>query len=438
MTKRTRKPALKSAAKPTPPAAMMRAVADRVTLARAIGFAALVPELRTTVPVLQGLRFTAGGDLLEVESGDLDMALSVTMPAWVGSPGVRIAASRTLANFAKLLPPEPEVTLDGDESLLALEAGQSRAEFVRLAEPGDWPGVNGPKATDEKLCRFPIEAGELRRLLDRAALCISTEETRYYLNGIYLHPVDGAALRAAATDGHRLALVDTALPAAAAKFEGLIIPTKAVAILRRLLAAMKGEHILDITADSTRLRLEGQIGEMAVTFTTKAIDGSFPDCERVVPKAAPAASFEVDPAPMLQALKRLMAVSTERRSCVTIEAEAGWPLALSIDDPISAKAREFVEANAGGDPICIGVNGRYLEQTLRQAKGLLTFMITDPGSPMCVMDAGDPLTTLVIMPMRVDDAAAHALAEFKRKALAQPAEPARLAASPRDLANAAA
>ncbi len=404
MTKKTRKPArksaLKSAAKPKPPAAMMRAVADRSTLARAIGFAALVPEPRTTIPVLQGLRFTAGGDLLEVESGDLDLALNVTMPAWVGSPGVRIAASRTLANFAKLLPPEPEVTLDGDESLLAFEAGQSRAEFVRLAEPGDWPGVNGPKATDEKLCRFPIEAGELRRILDRAAPCISTEETRYYLNGVYLHPVNGAALRAAATDGHRLALVDTPLPEAAAKFEGQIIPTKAVAILRRLLSAMKVEHILDITADSTRLRLEGQIGEMAVMFTTKAIDGSFPDCERVVPKAAPAASFEVDPAPMLQALKRLMATSTERQRCVMIEAEAGWPLALSIAVPISAKAREFVEATPSGDPICIGVNGRYLLETLKHAKGRLTFMLTDPGSPMRVIDQGDLTTTLVIMPMR--------------------------------------
>jgi DNA polymerase-3 subunit beta len=239
----------------------------------------------------------------------------------------------------------------------------------------------------------------LRDLVDRTRFAISTEETRYYLNGIYLHAteVDGAkVLRAVATDGHRLARVEEPLPEGAAGMPGVIVPRKTVTELRKL--AEEATDEIEMRLSDTKLQVK--LG--TVTLTSKLIDGTFPDYERVIPKGNDRI-LSVDKAAFAAAVDRVAAISSERSRPVKLSLEKNR-LLLTAASPEQGQAQEELDGDTvayDAAPLEIGFQARYLKDITDQVDGQLEFRFADGSAPTIVQDAAKPEALYVLMPMRV-------------------------------------
>jgi len=245
--------------------------------------------------------------------------------------------------------------------------------------------------------RFPVPASDLRSLIDRTRFAVSTEETRYYLNGIYVHATEAngvAVLRGVATDGHRLARVEMPLPAGAADMPGVIVPRKTVGELRKLLDEADGS--VEVELSDTKIRLS--IGN--ITLTSKLVDGTFPDYERVIPVGNDKA-LEVPVKAFAQAVDRVSTISTEKSRAIKL-ALGKNTLTLSATSPDASSAVEEIEVGYDSTPIEIGFNSRYLLDIAEQITGSdVRFLLADSGSPTVVRDAADESALYVLMPMRV-------------------------------------
>ena len=245
--------------------------------------------------------------------------------------------------------------------------------------------------------RFEMPAEALARLIDKTRFAISTEETRYYLNGIYLHTVESEGvqvLRAVATDGHRLAQADFPVPEGAAGMPGVIVPRKTVLELQKLVEEEDG--LVRVGVSDTKIRFE--FG--GVVLTSKLIDGTFPDYERVIPTGNDKA-LEVDTRVFAQAVDRVSTISSEKGRAVKLNIAADR-LTLTVNNPDSGSAEEEIAASYSSDPIDVGFNSRYLLDIAGQFKGdTATFMLSDSGSPTILRDAADDRVLYVLMPMRV-------------------------------------
>jgi DNA polymerase-3 subunit beta len=246
---------------------------------------------------------------------------------------------------------------------------------------------------------FTLPVQELRGLIDRTKFAISTEETRYYLNGIYLHAAEGdggPVLRAVATDGHRLARVEEPLPEGAAGMPGIIIPRKTINELRKLLDEISGG--VDISLSETRIKFT--IGQ--TTLTSKLIDGTFPDYDRVIPRGNDKI-LRVDKKDFNDAVGRVSAISAERHRPVKLSLAKDL-LVISAASPEQGTASEEL----GGDlidyqsgPLEIGFQARYLSDVTDQIKGKVEFVFADGAAPTLVRDQDDTSAVYVLMPMRV-------------------------------------
>ncbi|MBY0421011.1 MAG: DNA polymerase III subunit beta, partial [Parvularculaceae bacterium] len=226
---------------------------------------------------------------------------------------------------------------------------------------------------------------------------MSQEETRYYLNGVYLHPfVEGARklLRAAATDGHRLARLDAPMPAGAEAMPGVIIPRKAVNEIGRLLS--DAEDAVEIAVSASKIRFAFGAGHL----TSKLIDGSFPDYERVIPKAN-ANVLRVDAAEFAAAVDRVSTVAADRTRSIKLALDHG-KLRLVVNNPEAGSAVEELTVDYDGEPIEIGFNARYLLEVAAQIEGeSATLKLADPSSPSVMQDEEDGRALYVLMPLRV-------------------------------------
>jgi len=245
---------------------------------------------------------------------------------------------------------------------------------------------------------FALPASELRTLIDRTRFAISTEETRYYLNGIYLHATKNdevPVIRAVATDGHRLARVEMVLPEGAAGMPGIIIPRKTVLELRKLVD--EGEDEAQISLSETKIRFV--VGEAALT--SKLIDGTFPDYDRVIPSNNDKI-LEVNCKEFADAIERVSTISTEKSRAVKLAIENG-SLVVSATSPENGTAVEELDGvRYSASPLEIGFNSRYLTDIAEQIKGEgAQFVMSDAGSPTIVRDSADPSALYVLMPMRV-------------------------------------
>jgi DNA polymerase-3 subunit beta len=246
---------------------------------------------------------------------------------------------------------------------------------------------------------LPVEVA--RRMIDRTRSAISTEETRYYLNGIHLHAratPEPAVLCAVATDGHRLARFEAELPEGAAAIPGVIVPRKAVLELRKLLEGVDGA--VQVALGRTKVRFA--VGR--VTLTSKLIDGSFPDYERVIPTHNDKI-MTVDSKRFSEAVDRVATISTERSRTIKLALDAtkdGGRLRLTANSPDSGSATEELDVAYGGTPIEIGFNARYLLDMTESADGAtIEFAMSDSGAPTILRDSADPSTLYVLMPMRI-------------------------------------
>jgi DNA polymerase-3 subunit beta len=279
-----------------------------------------------------------------------------------------------------------------DRAVLAIRAGRSRFTLQTLPE-SDFPDL----AAGDMTHKFTLPAADLKRLIDKTQFAISTEETRYYLNGIYLHMAGSgktATLRAVATDGHRLAQSDLALPAGAAGMPGVIVPRKTVIEVQRLIEDSEAEVAIQLSTAKIRFT----IGD--VLLTSKLIDGTFPDYARVIPSGNDK-ELVVDKKDFEAAVDRVSTVSSERGRAVKLSLTGG-KLVLSVTNPDSGSATEELEVEYDADPIDIGFNSRYLLDIAAQLDGEVAILkLADPGSPTLIQDKDAKGALYVLMPMRV-------------------------------------
>jgi DNA polymerase-3 subunit beta len=377
----------------------MKLTIERGALLKALAHVQSVVERRNTIPILGNVLLAAGDGRLGFSATDLDMEIADATPAQVENPGQITAPAHTLYEIVRKLPEGAEVSLGftGADPRLAVVAGRYKVHLPVLPS-GDFPIM----PTEGLSTPIVIDTGELIRLIDKTRFAISTEETRYYLTGIYLHSViqDGRALlRAVATDGHRLALAEMPAPEGASGAAGVIVPRKTVQEVRRLLDDAGETVELQLSPQKVRFDFGG------ATLTSKVIDGSFPDYTRVIPQENHRI-MTVDNALFAQAVDRVATISSEKSRSVKLSVEAGRVL-LTVRNMETGQATEEVEVDYGGDPFEIGFNARYLMDVTSQIGGETTeFRFADRAAatplldPVLVLDPTDVGVQYVLMPLR--------------------------------------
>jgi DNA polymerase-3 subunit beta len=374
----------------------MKIKADRATLMKSLAHVQNVVEKRNTIPILANVLLSVRSGALTIAATDLEIAVVEEVAAECIRDGAITVPAATLYEIVRRQPDNAMVELDhpGGDAQLALRAGRYSTSLVALSVE-EFPKLDAGKLSHH----FVLSAAELRGLIDRTRFAISTEETRYYLNGIYLHAaegVDGPAIRAVATDGHRLARVEEPLPEGAAGMPGIIIPRKTVNELRKLLDEASGE----IAVGLSETRIQFTIG--GLKLTSKLIDGTFPDYERVIPRGNDKI-LRVDKKDFNDAVGRVSAISAEKHR----------PVKLSLAKDllvISAASAEQGSASEelGGElidyqfgPLEIGFQSRYLSDVTEQIRGKVEFVFADGSAPTLVRDQDDASAVYVLMPMRV-------------------------------------
>lgn len=372
----------------------MKAIAERAALLKSLSHVQSVVERRNTIPILSNLLLKCEEGTLSMTATDLDVEAIERLEARIESTGSVTVAAQTLYDIIRKLPEGAEVamTLDAEDSRLTVSAGRSRFALATLPA-GDFPLM----ASSDYSHQFEMTGGALRRLFEKARFAISTEETRYYLNGVYLHVIgegESAKLRAVATDGHRLARIDAPLPVGAADAPGVIVPRKTVNELVKLLE--DDEAIAQIALSDTKIRVT--FG--GTVLTSKVIDGQFPDYTRVLPQGNDK-QLKADAGQFAAAVDRVATVSSEKSRAVKLSLEED-KLVLSVNAPDSGTADEEMIVAYDSEPLTIGFNAKYLLEIVGQIeRENAVFEFSDSGSPTLVREGGDDSAVYVVMPMRV-------------------------------------
>ena len=367
---------------------------ERGTLLKAVSQAQSVVERRNTIPILANVLIEAEGDSVYFRATDLDIEVVDKAVAQVERAGATTVAATTLHEIVRKLPDGALVSLNADTAAgrLTVEAGRSNFSLATLPKE-DFPVM----ATSEYDSNFSAKAEVLRRLFDKSKFAISTEETRYYLNGVYMHVADsedGKALRCVATDGHRLARIDAPLPAGAEQMPGVIVPRKTVGELRKLLD--EDDMEIAVSVSETKVRF----ATPDIPLTSKVIDGTFPDYTRVIPQGN-TRRLEVDAADFAKAVDRVATVSSERSRAVKLQLEEDR-LVLSVNAPDSGAAEEELAVAYSDERLEIGFNAKYLLEIASQVdRENAVFMFNSAGDPTLMREGTDQSAVYVVMPMRV-------------------------------------
>ncbi|OBX18452.1 DNA polymerase III subunit beta [Erythrobacter sp. QSSC1-22B] len=375
----------------------MKATIERATLLRCLSHVQSVVERRNTIPILSNVLIEAGTDSsLKVMATDLDLQVVEHMAAAsVDEPGAITVSAHLLFDIARKLPEGSQVSLETAENRMDVKAGRSRFKLPTLPRD-DFPMiVEGDLPTS-----FALPAKTLAELIDRTRFAISTEETRYYLNGIFLHvsDEDQPVLKAAATDGHRLARFTLPRPEGAEGMPDVIVPRKAVAELRKLLEeAMDSDVRIDLSASKIRFTFGGTGG---VVLTSKLIDGTFPDYSRVIPTGNDKL-LRVDPRSFFQGVDRVATIATEKTRAVKMGLEKD-KVTLTVTSPDNGTAAEELSAEYSSEPFEIGFNASYLKDILSQIDSdTVELHLADAGAPTLIRKSEDAPALYVLMPMRV-------------------------------------
>ncbi len=372
----------------------MKVTVERAELLKSLSHVYRVVERRTTIPILANVLIRADKGRLSLKATDLDLEVIDSVAAEVAPGGATTVPAHMFYDIVRKLPEGAQIVVEGtgERAVLTIRAGRSRFTLQTLPE-SDFPDL----AAGEMTHSFSLPGGDLKRLIDKTQFAISTDETRYYLTGIYLHTVGtgaNALLRAVATDGHRLAQVELPLPEGAAGMPGVIVPRKTVAEVQRLIETGEGEIKVELSAGKIRF----SIGD--VVLMSKLIDGTFPDYARVIPLNNDK-SLVVDKKDFEAAVDRVSTVSSERGRAVKLSITGGR-LTLSVTNPDSGSATEELEVDYDSEPLDVGFNSRYLLDIAAQIEGEIAVLkLADPGSPTLIQDKDAKGALYVLMPMRV-------------------------------------
>ncbi len=326
------------------------------------------PPLETTIPAVQ------------------------TSAAPIEAPGAITVSAHLLFDIARKLPDGSQVSLETADNRMTVKAGRSRFSLPTLPRD-DFPMiVEGDLPTS-----FEIPAATLAQLIDRTRFAISTEETRYYLNGIFFHVTD-EDLKAAATDGHRLARFTIRRPDGAEGMPDVIVPRKCIAELRKLLEeSLDASVLVDLSASKVRFTLGGENG---VVLTSKLIDGTFPDYSRVIPTGNDKL-LRLDPKSFYEGVDRVATIATEKTRAVKMALEND-KVTLSVTSPDNGTAAEEVPADYSAQGFEIGFNANYLKDILGQIEGdTVELHLADAGAPTLIRQDEKSPALYVLMPMRV-------------------------------------
>ena len=370
----------------------MKLAIDRAVLLKALGHIQSVVEKRGTIPILSNVKLSAAEGKLSLTATDMDIAVVEIVEANVSAEGATTIPAHTFYEIIRKLPDGHEVQLSSlDSGKVTIEAGQSSFSLSCLPVE-DFPVM----AEGDFSHSFSVTAAECAALVDKSRFAISTEETRYYLNGIYLHVAGETdqVLRAVATDGHRLARIEVALPAGAKGMPSVIIPRKTIAELKKLIESEVGE--IGISVSDSKIRF---VCGNAV-LVSKLIDGTFPDYNRVIPSGNDKI-MEVDGKAFTAAVDRVSVIASDKSRGVKLKVDHG-KLTLSANSPENGTATEELDVAYGAEALEIGFNSRYLLEMMAQVEGdTVQFVLADSTSPALVRDSGDMGALYVIMPMRV-------------------------------------
>jgi len=370
----------------------MKATIERATLLKGLSHVQSVVERRNTIPILSNVLIDAAADgTLKLMATDLDLQINEHVAAAVDQPGAITVSAHTLFDIVRKLPEGAQVALSAAEGRMTIMAGRAKFSLATLPRD-DFPVI----AEGDLPTQFELPAETLKQIIDKTRFAISTEETRYYLNGIFLHVSDDPApvLKAAATDGHRLARVTVARPDGAEGMPSVIVPRKCVAELRKLLDEIDGS--VGVSLSNTKIRFD--LGQ--ALLTSKLIDGTFPDYTRVIPTGNDRI-LKIDPRAFQEGVDRVSTIATEKTRAVKMALDRD-KITLSVTSPENGTASEDVLGDYAAQPFEIGFNSRYLLDILAQVEGdMVEVHLADAAAPTLIRENDKAPALYVIMPMRV-------------------------------------
>ena len=370
----------------------MKATIERATLLKGLSHVQSVVERRNTIPILSNVLIEATADgSLKLMATDLDLQINESVPAAVDTPGATTVSAHTLFDIARKLPEGSQVQLAAAEGKMTIVAGRARFQLGTLPRD-DFPVI----AEGELPVQFELPAETLKQIIDKTRFAISTEETRYYLNGIFWHVADDGqpVLKAAATDGHRLARVTLPRPDGAEDMPDIIIPRKCVAELRKLLDEIDGS--VGVSLSSSKIRFD--MGQ--ALLTSKLIDGTFPDYSRVIPTGNDKI-LKIDPRSFEEGVDRVSTIATEKTRAVKMTLDRD-KITLSVTSPENGTAAEEVPGDYAAQGFDIGFNSRYLLDILGQIEGdMVEVHLADASAPTLIRENDKSPALYVLMPMRV-------------------------------------
>ena len=371
----------------------MKATIERATLLKGLSHVQSVVERRNTIPILSNVLIEATADgALRLMATDLDLQINESVAAAVDQPGATTVSAHTLFDIARKLPEGAQVEISAAEGRMTIMAGRAKFQLSTLPRD-DFPVI----AEGELPVSFELPAETLKQVIDKTRFAISTEETRYYLNGIFLHVSDEGSqpvLKAAATDGHRLARVTMPRPDGADGMPDVIIPRKCIAELRKLLDEIDGS--VGVSLSPTKIRFD--LGQ--ALLTSKLIDGTFPDYSRVIPTGNDKI-LKIDPKSFMEGVDRVSTIATEKTRAVKMALDRD-KITLSVTSPENGTAAEEVPGDYAAAGFEIGFNSRYLMDILAQLEGdSVEVHLADAAAPTLIRENEKSPALYVLMPMRV-------------------------------------